>query len=75
LKGSFEANLCKANALGNQVTGAGWEKDYENCIVQFMNIENIHEMRNSWTKLSNIIKDYNPEDEVSSWLLNVDSTQ
>ena len=45
----------KANAMGNQVAGAGWEKGYSNCVVQFMNIENIHEMRSSFNKLFNIV--------------------
>lgn len=47
----------KANAIGNQlVQGAGWERDYEQCVVQFMNIENIHEMRTSFTKLLSLVR-------------------
>jgi hypothetical protein len=45
----------KANAIGNKVTGAGYEKDYENCILQFMNIQNIHEMRASFGRLFNLV--------------------
>ena len=37
------------------MTGAGYEKDYENCVVEFLNIQNIHEMRNSFIRFSNLV--------------------
>ena len=37
----------KANAIANQAIGMGYEKEtcYQNCKFEFLNIDNIHAMR------------------------------
>ena len=48
----------KKNATANKAKGAGSEsiQRYSNCSIKFMNIENIHIMRESATKLLNLLK-------------------
>lgn len=43
------------NALGNVAKGGGWElaDNYHNCCVTFLDIENIHVVRNSFRQLGN----------------------
>ncbi|EGC39655.1 hypothetical protein DICPUDRAFT_147604 [Dictyostelium purpureum] len=42
-----------ANAVGNRAKGAGWEilNNYPNCVLEFLNIANIHSMRHSLWKI------------------------
>ncbi|KAF2078075.1 hypothetical protein CYY_000626 [Polysphondylium violaceum] len=42
-----------ANAVGNRAKGAGWEvmANYPGCVIEFLNIANIHAMRNSLNKI------------------------
>lgn len=45
----------RENALANQVTGGGFERDYEACSIFFMNVENIHEVRASYERLFDLV--------------------
>jgi hypothetical protein len=47
-----------ANAVANQAKGGGFEnaEHYKNCKIQFMNIENIHVMRESLAKLLELLR-------------------
>lgn len=40
----------KVNAIGNVIgpSQGGYELGYEKCVVKFLNIENIHVVRESW---------------------------
>eukprot|EP01133_Synstelium_polycarpum_P005963 gene5963-6907_t len=69
-----------ANAVGNRAKGAGWEimNNYPNCEIEFMNIANIHVMRNSLLKLRDAVgTSANREDtwfatlESSGWFTHV----
>jgi myotubularin-related protein 1/2 len=44
----------KLNAMGNKLTGAGYEmvEFYPNTEIEFMNIQNIHSMRDAYQKMS-----------------------
>jgi hypothetical protein len=44
------------NAVGNVATGGGWEDaaNYSNCTLEFMNIENIHAVRQALAKLRSL---------------------
>ncbi|CUV06782.1 unnamed protein product [Cryptosporidium hominis] len=48
----------KLNAFANKATGAGFENidHYTNCKLEFLNIENIHKVRDSWNKLVSVIQ-------------------
>lgn len=65
----------RANAVGNQVKGAGSENmaDYGWCELRFLNIENIHVMRESFRKLMELCLATGGHD--MRWLTNLDSTQ
>lgn len=56
------------NALANCTTGGGYENEkyYSNCKLSFLNIENIHAMRDSLN--SNIDKDIIINSENSKWI-------
>eukprot|EP01126_Amoeba_proteus_P016689 TRINITY_DN1780_c0_g1_i5.p1 TRINITY_DN1780_c0_g1~~TRINITY_DN1780_c0_g1_i5.p1 ORF type:complete len:246 (+),score=49.34 TRINITY_DN1780_c0_g1_i5:51-740(+) len=43
----------KVNALANVIgpTQGGYEYGYDNCVIKFLNIENIHIVRDSWLAL------------------------
>lgn len=42
----------KVNALANHAAGAGFENsNYKNCEVVFLNVGNVHAMRDGWNKL------------------------
>eukprot|EP01127_Copromyxa_protea_P001965 TRINITY_DN11865_c0_g1_i1.p1 TRINITY_DN11865_c0_g1~~TRINITY_DN11865_c0_g1_i1.p1 ORF type:complete len:584 (-),score=49.41 TRINITY_DN11865_c0_g1_i1:28-1545(-) len=47
----------KVNAIGNVIgpSQGGYELGYEKCIVKFLNIENIHVVRESWSLLRKLI--------------------
>ena len=44
------------NAFGNRMNGAGFESTnfYKNCNISFLQIENIHFVRDSYKKMCNI---------------------
>ena len=44
------------SALANRAHGKGYEntKDYKNCEIEFMQIENIHHVREAHKKLMNL---------------------
>ncbi|KAK6589075.1 myotubularin related 1 [Cryptosporidium xiaoi] len=48
----------KLNAYANKATGAGFENvdDYPYCKLEFLNIENIHKVRDSWNKMVSVIQ-------------------
>jgi len=62
----------KANAIGNQMMGSGYERNYENCKMQFMGIENIHDIRKSYKKLFHLILSSIADD--SNWLSGLEQT-
>jgi BMFP domain-containing protein YqiC len=65
----------RANAVANQAKGAGFENtaQYGWCDIKFMNIENIHVMRDSFRKVMDLCLATGGYD--SKWLNNLDSTQ
>jgi len=64
----------RANAEANRVIkGAGYEKNYKNCDLRFMNIENIHVVRNSFARLADICHDFGGIE--MNWYSKVESTQ
>eukprot|EP01119_Soliformovum_irregulare_P020451 TRINITY_DN6621_c0_g2_i1.p1 TRINITY_DN6621_c0_g2~~TRINITY_DN6621_c0_g2_i1.p1 ORF type:complete len:800 (-),score=128.31 TRINITY_DN6621_c0_g2_i1:6-2273(-) len=67
----------KANAIGNKVTGAGYEEAYPSSLVHFMNIDNIHEMSASMSRLFRLIRNTmsDPTTESEHWLTNLESTR
>jgi len=58
-------------AVGNKAKGAGHEigRWYPNCTLEFMNIDNIHAIRESFTKLGTLIRVGS-----SQWLSSLEST-
>ncbi|KAF0979252.1 hypothetical protein FDP41_001595 [Naegleria fowleri] len=63
----------RANAEANRVIkGAGYEKNYKNCELRFMNIENIHVVRNSFARLADICHDFGGVE--LNWYSKVEST-
>jgi myotubularin-related protein 1/2 len=66
----------RANAEANRVIrGAGYEKNYKDCELQFLNIANIHVMRASFSKLMELCMNFGGMDakwhekvEGTSWL-------
>lgn len=54
------------NAVGNMVTGKGFEKsnNYVNCEVFFLNIHNIHKVRESYNQIINLCL----SEDKSNWL-------
>jgi len=66
----------RANAMGNQALGAGYEATgsgtgYERCKLEFLNIDNIHVMRNSATKLQSLTESR----QDSNWYSALESTK
>lgn len=45
----------KVNAVGNKMKGLGYEEDTQFCTVEFMGIENIHNMRESFNKVFELL--------------------
>jgi len=66
----------KANARANRTMGGGYEamQAYESCQLIFMNIENIHRMRESLYSLFNLLKQGEAADR-KGWLTALDETQ
>jgi len=63
----------RANAEANRlVKGAGYEKNYKNCDLKFMNIENIHVVRASFTKLMDLCMSTGGMD--GNWYQKVEAT-
>ena len=54
----------KANAIANQAIGMGYEKEtcYQNCKFEFLNIDNIHAMRDSYYKLQRLCETTSKDD-------------
>ncbi|KAH8739137.1 myotubularin related protein 1 [Cryptosporidium ryanae] len=48
----------KLNAYANKATGAGFENidNYPYCKLEFLNIENIHKVRDSWNKMVLVVQ-------------------
>jgi myotubularin-related protein 1/2 len=65
----------KANAMANQMKGGGYENTvyYENVVLTWASIPNIHSMYDSWYKMCALLN-RKPVDE-SHWLSNVEATQ
>jgi hypothetical protein len=64
----------RANAEANRlVRGAGYEKNYKNCDLKFMGIENIHVVRASFAKLMDVCMSAGGMD--AQWYSKVESTQ
>ncbi|EFA78315.1 myotubularin-related protein [Heterostelium album PN500] len=63
-----------ANAVGNRAKGAGWEimTNYPNCEIEFMDIANIHVMRNSLLKLRDAVE--SSINKESQWFANLESS-
>eukprot|EP01029_Cantina_marsupialis_P030246 TRINITY_DN8093_c0_g1_i1.p1 TRINITY_DN8093_c0_g1~~TRINITY_DN8093_c0_g1_i1.p1 ORF type:complete len:855 (-),score=276.68 TRINITY_DN8093_c0_g1_i1:296-2860(-) len=61
----------KANALGNKAKGWGFE-DYSDIPLQFLNIHNIHSVRNAYNKISSLSLD--PKHSNSDWGGDVEGT-
>ncbi|CAL1590753.1 unnamed protein product [Knipowitschia caucasica] len=60
------------NAVANKATGGGYEGDeYQNAELVFLDIQNIHVMRESLKKLKDIVY---PNVEESHWLSSLEST-
>ena len=61
------------NALANCTTGGGYENEkyYVNCKLSFMNIENIHVMRETWGATSDRLDFYTHVAHSSRWLEHV----
>ena len=64
----------KVNAMANIVSGGGYENDhfYENAELEFLDIHNIHVMRESLRKVKDMCF---PLIDDQRWLSNVDNTQ
>ena len=64
----------KVNAMANIVTGGGYENEsiYENVELVFLDIHNIHVMRESLRKVRDICF---PVIDDAHWLSNIDNTQ
>jgi hypothetical protein len=63
----------KVNAIGNSLKGKGYENMdyYKNCNIEFMNIENIHTITESFLKLSKIWTTGFSLTESSDWLKHI----
>lgn len=63
----------RANAEANRVIrGAGYEKNYKDCELQFLNIANIHVMRNSFAKIMELCINFGGMDQ--QWYQKVEQT-
>ena len=62
------------NAMANKVNGKGFEdvKFYKNCEIFFMDIENIHHVRDCHKKLISMC--YNNDKDNSKWLSNLENS-
>jgi hypothetical protein len=64
----------KANAMANQAKGAGYEspQHYKNTTIEFLNIENIHVMRESQKKIWDLCSNSGPRE---NWLSVLDTAK
>ncbi len=63
----------RANAEANRlVKGAGYEKNYKNCDLRFMNIENIHVVRASFSRMMDVCMGLGGMDV--AWYQKIEST-
>ncbi|KAL4450968.1 hypothetical protein ABPG74_021290 [Tetrahymena malaccensis] len=62
------------NAVGNKLAGKGYESNscYKNCDIQFLDIHNIHKVRDSYNKLVSVCLS---SDQQIKWFKEVDSSQ
>lgn len=66
----------RANAVANQVQGMGYENTdtyYKDCILEFLNIPNIHVMRESLNKM-HLLCQSTVHIEEEKWFLKLDAT-
>jgi len=63
------------NAVANAAMGAGWEspKFYQHCTLEFCNVENIHIMRDSLSKVRDACLDVNIDS--SGWLMALENSR
>lgn len=66
----------KLNAFANKATGAGFENidHYTNCKLDFLNIENIHKVRDSWNKMVSVIQKVSNQESSNTGNLNLEKT-
>eukprot|EP01125_Pyxidicula_operculata_P013798 TRINITY_DN4578_c0_g1_i5.p1 TRINITY_DN4578_c0_g1~~TRINITY_DN4578_c0_g1_i5.p1 ORF type:complete len:499 (-),score=53.95 TRINITY_DN4578_c0_g1_i5:120-1616(-) len=67
----------KVSAIGNVIgpSQGGYEYDYKNCQMTFMNIENIHAMRDAWSALCNLItRSMQPNWDDEKWFSELENT-
>jgi myotubularin-related protein 1/2 len=65
----------RANAIANQAMGKGFEnvaEGYRNCKLEFLNIENIHVMRESQSSLQRLLESTIDDDR--TWLSGLEAT-
>lgn len=62
------------NAIGNKIAGKGYENtsSYQNSEIVFLEIHNIHKVRESFLKLVSVCA--TPDSESQSWLKDVESS-
>ena len=65
------------NAVGQQITGKGYEviQFYKNCDLEFLDIHNIHKIRDSLKKMFSAIssnsQDFHKEVDKSEWFIHI----
>jgi len=65
----------KVSAIGNVLAAqGGYEYDYKNTAVSFLNIDNIHAMRNAWMRLLDVLSHVFNQTDDSKWYTEIDST-
>lgn len=67
----------RANAMANTIQGMGYENTdtyYKDCDLEFLNIQNIHVMRDSLNKLYSVCQSLPLVEEEDKWLFKLDST-
>ena len=67
----------KLNAVGNQLAGKGYENTsyYTNCQIMFLNIDNIHVIRDAYYRMAKLIQRPNGLDYDDTWLSAVEGTE
>jgi len=65
-----------SNAVANRYKGAGFETKefYQGCDIEFMDIENIHTMRQSLDKVRRLVRSLSTNDTSSIWLSRLEAT-
>ncbi len=64
----------QVNAMANRTKGGGYENEdtYEDCEVNFLNIQNIHVMRESLRKVSDLAL---PQSDDKNYFINLENTK